>query len=54
MKKERAKCSVNGSLGKVGKYFAICPHISFGDSSLCTAHGNTKCVHKIKANKVRL
>lgn len=43
------KCKVNGCLGKslCGKYSGICRHIS-ATSDECKAHGNMKCVYKIK------
>lgn len=42
------KCKVDGVLGKVGKYSAICGKIKCGDDSICGAHGNKKCEHKVR------
>lgn len=41
------KCAVNGDLGRVGKYGAICAKSNARGG--CGAHGNTKCIHKIKS-----
>lgn len=42
------KCKVNGIVGRMGKALACCPKIKCGSESLCGAHGNTKCVYKVK------
>ena len=43
------KCKVDGMLGKVGKYGAICA--KSGVNGRCAAHGNYKCEHKTKERK---
>ena len=45
---EPDKCAVDGNLGRVGKYGAICGSISVNGKSECRAHGNKKCKHRIK------
>lgn len=50
MAKNIYKCAVDGNLGRVGKYGAICGKIKVCSGSLCGAHGNTKCKHKSKVN----
>lgn len=45
-KKKKPLCRVKGQF-KVGNRFGICPHIGFGESGTCGAHGNFKCEHKI-------
>ena len=42
------KCKVDGVVGRQGRYTAICGKIKFGNDSVCGAHGNTKCTHKVK------
>lgn len=56
MSKTIYKCAVNGSLGmtaihKGKRIGAICGKIKCGPDSICGAHGNTKCKHKIKQDK---
>ena len=48
-KKVIYQCKVEGYLGRVGKYSAICGKHKV--SGGCGAHGNTKCEHKVKANQ---
>ena len=47
-KKRKYKCKVNGCLGPN----AMCGSISVGSDSICFAHGNTKCRHKIKIKEI--
>lgn len=47
------KCAVDGSLGMTAMYRgrkigAICGNIKVGSDSICGAHGNFKCRHKVK------
>jgi hypothetical protein len=49
--KKDTKCAVNGSF-RFGKLVGICKHIACGESGICYAHGNKKCVHKIKIEQV--
>lgn len=41
------KCKVDGYLGRRGVYGAICGHIKV-NGSICGAHGNKKCEHKVR------
>jgi len=43
------QCKVDGALGRVGKYGAICGKSKVGGG--CGAHGNTKCEHKVRVEK---
>ena len=45
--KQIYSCKVNGNLGRVGKYGAVCGKVKCGDESRCGAHGNFKCKHKV-------
>ena len=45
------KCKVNGVVGRMGKYTALCVKIKCGSDSICGAHGNKKCEHKERAVK---
>lgn len=49
-KKQKPKCAVNGCF-KFGKLMGLCRHISVGEASICHAHGNFKCEHKIPVPK---
>lgn len=40
------QCKVDGDLGRVGKYGAICGKSKVGGG--CGAHGNAKCEHKVR------
>lgn len=40
------KCAVNGNLGRIGRYGAICAKSNARGGY--GAHGNTKCKHKIR------
>ena len=47
------KCAVNGITGSMpmgrGRVaYAMCGSIKVGDKSICGAHGNYKCKHKVK------
>lgn len=46
------KCKVDGGLGRVGKYGAICGKSKVGGG--CGAHGNTKCEHKVRVEKSKV
>ena len=43
------QCKVDGALGRVGKYSAICGKSKIGGG--CGAHGNAKCEHKVRVEK---
>ena len=40
-------CTVDGFLGRMGKHSALCGRVSLYLSK-CMAHGNKKCIHKVK------
>ncbi len=44
--KQKPKCAVNGCFRR-GKLMGMCRHISVSSESICHAHGNLKCEHKI-------
>ena len=54
MKKRTApkyKCKTHGCV-RIGNLSGICGKVRFGPEGYCGAHGNTKCVNKIKITEV--
>ncbi|MCH9645651.1 MAG: hypothetical protein K0U08_03300 [Proteobacteria bacterium] len=47
IEKIKYKCLSNGVIAHKGQA-GICGYNIVGDNSLCGAHGNTKCPHKVK------
>lgn len=52
MKNRKYKCAVNGRFRR-GNMIGLCPYMMIRDNSICGAHGNKKCEHKIKIKEIK-